>query len=57
LSLSVIQDITFLTDDDGNDTGEWTTTENNMSINILKKDMGVKLDFSNMELFSFDMDN
>jgi hypothetical protein len=44
-------------DDDGNDTGEWTTTEDDTGINILNKDMGVKLDFSNMELLSFDMDD
>jgi hypothetical protein len=56
-ALSIIQDITFLTDDDGNDTGEWTTKEDDMGMDILNEDMGVKLDFSNMELLNFDMDD
>jgi hypothetical protein len=56
-ALSIIQDITFLTDDDGNDTGEWTTREDDMGVDILNEDMGVKLDFSNMELLNYDMDD
>jgi hypothetical protein len=53
-AMSIIQDITFLTDKEGNDTGEWSTKEDEMGINILNEDMGVKLDFSNMELLNYD---
>jgi hypothetical protein len=56
-ALSIIQDITFTTDDDGNDTGEWTTSEDDMGVDILNEDMGTKLDFSNMELLAYDMDD
>jgi hypothetical protein len=56
-AMSIIQDITFLTDEDGNDTGEWSTKEDDMGIDILNEDMGVKLDFSNMELLNYDMDD
>jgi hypothetical protein len=55
-AMGIIQDITFLTDDDGNDTGEWTTREDAMGADILNEDMGVRLDFSSMELLSYDMD-
>jgi hypothetical protein len=56
-ALGIIQDITFTTDDDGNDTGEWTTVEDDMGIDILNEDMGVKLDFTNLDLLTYDMDD
>jgi hypothetical protein len=56
-AMGIIQDVTFLTDDDGNDTGEWTTQEDDMGVDILNEDMGVKLDFSNMELLTYDMND
>jgi hypothetical protein len=49
--------LVFLTDEDGNDTGEWTTREDDMGADILNEDMGVNLDFSNMELLTHDMDD
>jgi hypothetical protein len=56
-ALGIIQDITFNTDDDGNDTGEWTTKEDDMGIEIINEDMGTKLDFSNLDLLTYDMDD
>jgi hypothetical protein len=56
-ALGIIQDITFTTDDDGNDTGEWTTSEDDMGVDILNEDMGTTLDFSNMELLAYDLDD
>jgi hypothetical protein len=56
-ALSIIQDITFLTDDDGNDTGEWTTREDDMGVDILNEDMGYKFDLSNMDLLNDEMDD
>jgi hypothetical protein len=49
----MINDITFLTDEDGNDTGEWTTEEDEMGQEILEEDMGVKLDFSGLDLLNY----
>jgi hypothetical protein len=57
LAMSIIQDITFLPDEEGTNTGEWSTKEDEMGINILNEDMGVKLDFSNMELLNYNMEN
>ncbi|MGL5936570.1 MAG: hypothetical protein ACRCZI_13230, partial [Cetobacterium sp.] len=56
-AMGIIRDITFLTDENGNDTGEWSTKEDEMGMNILNEDMGVKLDFSNMELLSYDVED
>jgi hypothetical protein len=52
-SLAMINDITFLTDEDGNDTGEWTTDEDEMGQDILDEDMGVQLDFGGIDMSAF----
>jgi hypothetical protein len=52
-SLGMINDITFLTDEDGNDTGEWTTDEDEMGQDILYEDMGVELDFEGLDMSTF----
>jgi hypothetical protein len=49
----MINDITFLTDEDGNDTGEWTTDEDEMGQDILYEDMGVQLDFEGLDMSTF----
>jgi hypothetical protein len=49
-SMGIIQDITFLVDEDGNDTGEWTTMEDEMGQDILDEDMGIRLDLGNLAL-------
>jgi hypothetical protein len=55
-SLGMIADITFLTDEDGNDTGEWTTEEDEMGQDILDEDMGVHLDFDGIDMSDFGYD-
>jgi hypothetical protein len=55
-SLGMINDITFLTDEDGNDTGEWTTEEDEMGQDILDEDMGVRLDFGGLDMSTFGYD-
>jgi hypothetical protein len=55
-SLGMINDITFLTDEDGNDTGEWTTDEDEMGQDILDEDMGVQLDFGGLDMSTFGYD-
>jgi hypothetical protein len=55
-SLSMINDITFLTDEDGNDTGEWITDEDEMGQEILGEDMGVQLDFEGLDMGAFGYD-
>jgi hypothetical protein len=52
-SMSIIHDITFLEDEDGNDLGEWTTVEDDMGQEILDEDMGIQLDLSNLGLLEF----
>ena len=52
-SLGMINEITFLTDEDGNDTGEWTTDEDEMGQDILDEDMGVQLDFGGLDMSTF----
>jgi hypothetical protein len=52
----MINDITFLTDKDGNDTGEWTTEEDEMGQDILDEDMGVRLDFGGLDMSTFGYD-
>jgi hypothetical protein len=52
-SLGMIADITFLTDEDGNDTGEWITEEDEMGQDILYEDMGVQLDFEGIDMSTF----
>jgi hypothetical protein len=52
----MINDITFLTDEDGNDTGEWTTDEDEMGQDILGEDMGVQLDFEGLDMSTFGYD-
>jgi hypothetical protein len=49
----MIDGITFLSDEDGNDTGEWTTEEDKMDQEILDEDMGVKLNFGCLDLLSY----
>jgi hypothetical protein len=56
-ALGMINDITFLTDEDGNDTGEWITQEDEMGQEILDEDMGVQLDFSGIDMCSFGSDD
>jgi hypothetical protein len=52
-SLSIIHDITFLEDEDGNNLGEWTTVKDDMGQEVLDEDMGVQLDLSNLVLLEF----
>jgi hypothetical protein len=52
----MINDITFLTDEDGNDTGEWMTEEDEMGQDILEEDMGVQLDFGGLDMSTFGYD-
>jgi hypothetical protein len=56
-SLGMINDITFLTDEDGNDTGEWITNEDEMGQDILQEDMGVQLDFGGIDMSTFGYDD
>jgi hypothetical protein len=56
-SMGIIQDITFLEDEDGNDTGEWVTMEDEMGQDILDEDMGIQLDLGNLALLEFGHDN
>jgi hypothetical protein len=55
--MGIIQDITFIEDDDGNDTGEWVTLEDEMGQNILDEDMGVHLDLGNLALLELGYDD
>jgi hypothetical protein len=54
LAREIIDEITFITDSEGNETGEWTTKEDEQVQNILDEYMGCKLDFENLELLEFD---
>jgi hypothetical protein len=54
LAREIIDEITFITDSEGNETGEWTMKEDEQVQNILDKYMGCKLDFKNLELLEFD---
>jgi hypothetical protein len=56
-ALGMINDITFLTDEDGNDTGEWITQEDEMGQEILDEDMGVELDFGGIDMNTFGCDD
>jgi hypothetical protein len=48
--MGIIQDITFLEDKDGNDTGEWVTMEDEMGQDILDEYMGIQLNLGNLAL-------
>jgi hypothetical protein len=54
LAREIIDEITFITDSEGNETGEWTTKEDEQVQNILDEYMGCKLDFENLELLEYD---
>jgi hypothetical protein len=49
----IINEIKFAEDKEGNDTGEWSTTEDEHVQDMVDKDMGVELDFSGMEMPTF----
>jgi hypothetical protein len=54
LAREIIDKITFIMDSEGNETGEWTTKEDEQVQDIINEYMGCKLDFENMELLKFD---
>jgi hypothetical protein len=46
----IINDIKFTEDEDGNETGEWLTVEDEHVQDMVDEDMGVELYFSRMEM-------